>query len=191
MDILPPHGAHRSAAEVIPWRIRAIGAGISLLLVGAAVGVLLSLGGHPADGGVTFAKTASRPPAPSHSTTVGASAPAVARPSPAAPSARPQPAMPTAAPVAHPALTVLNNSTIEHLAADWAARFRAAGWPIAAVGGIRGRYRYTTVYYGPGQLDAARALVRQFPAITVIDSRADAPELPGTGLTVVVTKDFS
>lgn len=96
---------------------------------------------------------------------------------------------PTAA-VAHPSLTVLNNSTIKTLGAQAAARFRAAGWPVATIDGITGRYRYTTVYYGPGQLEAARELVRQFPGIQVIDSRANVPELPGTGLTVVVTKDF-
>lgn len=190
----PPAPQHRADA-VVPWQLRLIGAAISVLLVGAVVG-LLTLTGHPAGGEVSgrharkTPPTASRPPAsatPSPSTPVAPATPPTpgARPSPTRP-----PARPSTAPVVRAPLTVLNNSTIVGLAGESAARFRAAGWSIAAVGGIQGRYRYTTVYYGPGQLEAAQALVRQFPGIKVIDSRANAPELPGTGLTVVVTKDF-
>jgi len=106
------------------------------------------------------------------------------------PPTRPRPSPHLPVPISRAALTVLNNSTIQGLGAEAAARFRMAGWPVAAVDGIPGRYSYTTVYYGPGQLNAARALVRRFPGIQVIDSRAHVQNLPGTGLTVVVTKDF-
>ncbi len=85
---------------------------------------------------------------------------------------------------------MLNNSTVEGLGASAAAKFAAAGWRIADIGGIRGRYRFTTLYYAAGQLDAARLLAREFPSITVIAPRSSVPLLPGTGLTVVVTKDF-
>jgi hypothetical protein len=167
-----------------------VGAAISVLLVAATVGVLLAVFGHDAGGDVSLDKSVPQSPPPRAATPSAAPSPVpTVEPSPAAtvaPSAAPS----SAAPVPHPALTVLNNSTVRSLAADAAGRFRAAGWPVALVGDITGRYRYTTVYYGPGQLAAARALVRQFPGIRVIDSRANVPELPGTGLTVVVTKDF-
>lgn len=101
----------------------------------------------------------------------------------------PKPAGPQA--VVRPPLTVLNNSTISGLGADAASRFGAKGWTIADVSGISGRYRYSTVYYGPGQIDAARELMRQFPAISVLEPRSLYPHLPGKGLTVVVTRDFA
>ncbi|MDP9239897.1 MAG: LytR C-terminal domain-containing protein [Actinomycetota bacterium] len=182
-------GAHRPSSDPVPWRARAIGAAISLFLVGATVGVLLAVGGHQADRDVSFNQTDRKsPPGP---TIPSPSALRSVEPSPV-PSPAPPPVThsPAPVPVTRPALTVLNNSTIKTLGAQAAARFRAAGWPVAAIDGITGRYGYTTVYYGPGQLEAARELVRQFPGIQVIDSRANVPELPGTGLTVVVTKDF-
>jgi len=93
--------------------------------------------------------------------------------------------------IQRPALTVLNNSTITGLAADSAARLRAAGWEIAAIGGLSGRYKNNTVYYGPGQHEAAYELMRQFPAITVVEPRSRYPRLPGEGLTLVVTRTFA
>lgn len=87
-------------------------------------------------------------------------------------------------------MTVLNNSTVDGLGATAAAKFQAVGWTIADVSGLRGRYKHNTVYYEPGQLQAARLLARQFPAITVIEPRSSVPRLPGRGLTVVVTRDF-
>jgi hypothetical protein len=190
-----PHGAHRPSADAVPLRVRAIGAGVCVLLVFATVGVLLSLGGHPAVGDVSFGQSARgsppRPAAPSASPTPSlAASPSAAPAASGATSAVPHSAVRPPAPVAHAPLTVLNNSTIKDLGETSAARFRAGGWAIAAIDGITGRYRYTTVYYGPGQIEAARALVRQFPGIKVIDSRANVPDLPGSGLTVVVTKDF-
>ncbi len=92
--------------------------------------------------------------------------------------------------VTRPALTVLNNSTITGLGAASAQRFESAGWRVQQVGSLTGRYRVSTVYYAPGQLDAARLLARQFPSIGDIEPRSNAPLLPGTGLTVVVTRDF-
>ncbi len=187
-----------AGAQPVPWRVRAVGAAAAVLLVGTGVVLLLAVAGHPVAGDVGFARSAHKaPPAP-----VGPGRPE-ASPAPRAGSSPghrvpgqrlPGQRLPSKGPVRVPAarapLTVLNNSTIVDLGDSAAARFRAAGWPIAVVDGLSGRYRYPTVYYGPGQLELARALVRQFPGIRVIDSRAHVPALPGTGLTVVVTKDF-
>ena len=91
-------------------------------------------------------------------------------------------------PVARPPLTVLNNSRYTGLAARAAEKFRAAGWPIRETGNAGGRFRTTTVYYEPGQRAAAEALARRFPDIRRVLPRF--AELPGRGLTVVVTRDF-
>lgn len=177
-------------------RARAVGAGFALLLVSAGVAALIAVRGQQAGGDVSSTATAaSRSPA-APSPTVASPTPTPAPPtSPSpSPSLSPRPTPPARVgppPIQRPPLTVLNNSTISGLAADSAARFRAAGWTIADIGSIRGRYRHSTVYYGPGQLEAARALVRQFPAVTVIEARSRYPNLPGDGLTVVVTRDFA
>ena len=102
------------------------------------------------------------------------------RPASAAPAPKPQ--------VVRPPLTVLNNSRYTGLAARAAEKFRAAGWPIRETGNAGGRFRTTTVYYAPGQRASAEALARRFPDIRRVLPRF--AELPGRGLTVVVTRDF-
>lgn len=165
-----------------------------MVLVSAVVALLIAVRGKNAEGEVSAgrpAASASRPappspsPSPSPTPSLSPTPPAVAPPAPSQPPVGPRPVVQRAP------LTVLNNSTIHGLAASAAARFRAAGWTIADIGGIPGRYRYSTVYYGPGQIEAARALMRQFPSITVIEPRSRYPNLPGQGLTVVVTRDFA
>ena len=179
--------------------MRLIGSAIAVLLVGASVAVLVGIRGEGSDRDAR-AEGPRRSPSPSAaspslSPSVSPSPTVSPTPSPfVLPTigVRPSPVAkpPAARPVSRPPLTVLNNSTIEGLGAQAAAKFRAAGWRIADVGGISGRYRYPTVYYDQGQLEAARLLVRQFPSIKVIEPRWLYPRLPGEGLTVVVTRDF-
>lgn len=108
---------------------------------------------------------------------------ATAAPAPA-PAAEPAPAP---APIEVP-LLVLNNSRISGLAARAARDFEAGGWPVRDTGSSGGRIRATTVYYPPGQEDAAREFARRFPKVLRVLPRL--PNLPGEGLTVVVTRDY-
>jgi hypothetical protein len=104
--------------------------------------------------------------------------------------AAPLQTQPTAAPTGVPKLplTVLNNSNVNQLAKRAAARFHAAGWPITLTGGFRGRISVTTVYYAPGQQASAFLLQKAFPAIQRVHPRFAG--LPGSGLTVVLTRDY-
>ncbi|MDT7570589.1 MAG: hypothetical protein QOE05_763 [Actinomycetota bacterium] len=86
------------------------------------------------------------------------------------------------------ALTVLNNSNVNKLAARAAAKYQAKGWPIKDTGSFRGRIPVTTVYYAPGQQASAELLQKQFPAIQRVRPRFAT--LPGSGLTVVLTRDY-
>ncbi|HET7530712.1 MAG TPA: LytR C-terminal domain-containing protein [Mycobacteriales bacterium] len=86
------------------------------------------------------------------------------------------------------AVTVLNNSTIQHLAARAAEQLRARSWPIRLVGNYRGRLPVSTLYYLPGQQDVARLLAHEFPAVERVLPRPES--LPGSGLTLVVTRDW-
>jgi len=120
--------------------------------------------------------------------------PPVAEPPAAAPEAPPAPAPePAPAEPAAPAFTpvpvlVLNNSRIEGLAERSAAYFEREGWPVREIGSSRGRIRATTIYYPPGQEAVAQEFARRFPGIKRVLPRLE--NLPGTGLTVVVTRDF-
>ena len=83
---------------------------------------------------------------------------------------------------------MINNSRLPDLARTAAARYRAAGWPVAEVRSMGGRIAATTVYYPPGGQDAARSLADQFGIARVLPRFAG---LPGQGLTVVVTRDLA
>jgi hypothetical protein len=96
------------------------------------------------------------------------------------------PATPAAAPKL--ALTVLNNSNVNQLAHRAAAKYRASGWPIKDTGVFRGRIPVTTAYYAPGQQASALLLQKEFPAIARVRPRFAT--LPGSGLTVVLTRDY-
>lgn len=85
-------------------------------------------------------------------------------------------------------LLVLNNSRIHGLATRAAAELRAGGWPVRGTGNFRGRVEMTTVYYAPGEEASARRLVADFPKVRRVAPRF--PGLPGSGLTVVVTRDW-
>jgi hypothetical protein len=112
---------------------------------------------------------------------------AVVEPSPVPDAAAPPAAEPPAAPSLVPVL-VLNNSRIDGLAARAAEDFERAGWPVRDTGDFRGRIRATTIYYEPGQEGSAREFADRFPAIERVLPRFDG--LPGSGLTVVVTRDY-
>ncbi len=84
------------------------------------------------------------------------------------------------------AVTVLNNSRIQGLAASTAGELQQHGWPIASVGNVHGRWPETTLYYAAGQERAAQLLARQFDGITSVEPRPGF--LPGQGLTLVVTR---
>lgn len=94
---------------------------------------------------------------------------------------------PTPAPEVIP-VTVLNNSRITGLAARSAERFATAGWPIRQVGNFTGRIRATTIYYLPGQLSVARRFATAFDVPRVLPRFAG---LPGSGFTVVLTRDYA
>ncbi len=85
-------------------------------------------------------------------------------------------------------VTVLNNSRIRGLADRAAARFRAGGWPVTRVGNYSGgRIAATTVYYAPGHQSSAARFATQFGIGRVVPR---FPGLPGSGTTVVVTRDY-
>jgi hypothetical protein len=86
-------------------------------------------------------------------------------------------------------VTVLNNSRHQHLAADVAAQLAAHGWPIRKTGNFTGRIIATTVYYSSGQRASAQRLAREFHQIRRVEPRFRG--LPGSGLTLVVTRDWS
>ncbi|MCW2542484.1 MAG: hypothetical protein JWM40_36 [Frankiales bacterium] len=107
-----------------------------------------------------------------------------------------QTAEPTAAPTVEPTtaalapvvpLTVLNNSKVSHLAEKSGAKFKAGGWPLAGTGNYRGQIDTTTIYYPAGQQASAERFGKQF-GVRVLPRFAT---LPGTGMTVVVTRDFA
>jgi len=85
-------------------------------------------------------------------------------------------------------VTVLNNSRVKGLADRAAARFRAGGWPVPATGNYRRTLAATTVYFPPGGRASAQRFARQFGIDRVVPRFAG---LPGSGLTVVLTRDFA
>jgi hypothetical protein len=133
--------------------------------------------------------TGSPSPSPSTPSVMATRLPTLVQTSPL-PARRPAVAGVTEVPGLAPMLplTVLNNSRRHKLAERAAARFRAAGWPIKETGNFTGRVTETTVYYEPGQRASAERLHRMFPDVTRVRPRFDG--LPGTGLTVVLTRSY-
>ena len=86
-------------------------------------------------------------------------------------------------------LLVLNNSKVSGLAARSAERFRSRGWEISGTGNYSGgTVAETTVYYADGQRDSAQRAADELGIPRVLPRFGG---LPGSGLTVVVTRDFS
>ena len=104
-----------------------------------------------------------------------------ATPAPAAPSAAP-------APDTRPVVNVLNNSTVQGLAADVAGRLTAAGNATGTVGNLPDvATPQSMVYYGPGDETAAKRVATELGI-------KYAPKIPSVehypGLVVVVTQDL-
>ena len=135
----------------------------------------------PASARITESPSASPSASSSPSPTASATAPPVSEPS-----ATQSPAQTAATLVP---VTVLNNSRISRLAARVAADLRRHGWPVRKTGNFTGRIRATTVYYAPGQRASAMRLARTFAQIRRVEPRFAG--LPGHGLTLVVTRDWS
>ena len=158
----------------------------------AVIVALLVLNNRPSPSGPAPGAVAERPAsaritqAPSESPSPSASGSSAAAPPATEPPAT-QSAAPTVA--AMLPLTVLNNSRIFHLAARVAADLRAHGWPVRKTGNFTGRIRATTVYYARGQRASAERLARTFAQIRRVEPRFAG--LPGSGLTLVVTRDWS
>ena len=190
-----PRRAAASTAPVSPVRALA-GALVAVAGVLLGIGALLwateAPGGNPALVDRTQAAVVQSPePLATSPSTAPVESPVANPISSLTPPAPLQQASSPAPPVAPPklALTVLNNSRITGLADRAAARFRAGGWSIKETGNFRGTLTETTVYYAPGQLDSARLLARSFSGLTRVRPRFET--LPGSGLTVVLTRDYA
>ena len=144
-----------------------------------------------------------------HSTNAG---PAVQSPGPSLPTSQPAVTTPSATPTPSPTpkphrtaavaepppttepvvakapVTVLNNSRRTGLAHRAAAQVAGGGWPIKQIGNFTGRIRISTVYYAPGQAAVAEKFAHQFSAVQRVLPRFEG--LPGTGLTLVVTREW-
>jgi hypothetical protein len=181
------HRAAPARSETMRRLIPPVAAVTSVVVV---VLLLIVINSRPERSGAGPAVVSPAPGPPSTTTTAPTSstAPVTAATTAGAPPVEEPPA--TASPAAQkPAVTVLNNSRRAGLASRVAAQLSRGGWPIAQVGNFRGRIRQTTIYYAAGQIDAARSLAHQFRQIARIAGRFAG--LPGHGLTLVVTRDWS
>jgi hypothetical protein len=117
-------------------------------------------------------------------------------PSPTSHTPRPTPSRTTPSPthsstpavVAKAPVDVLNNSTRSGLAHDVARQVANVGWPIDVIGNFTGQVAESTLYYDRGQLTVAQQLAHDLPAIRRVLPRFTG--LPGSGLTLVVTRDW-
>lgn len=199
-DVLPLRTTGRSGGPVRLSPTRAL-AGAAMSVAGVALGITTLLWvtdrPSPEPGPVVTAPVSDDAPGDplagsSEREAATLDPPAVvAPPTPPAPAPVPAPVVepvPTAPSVVVP-VTVLNNSRIPGLAERGAARFAAEGWPVAETGNYRGRIRATTVYYPAGLEAPAQAFAARFPGVARVLPRPD--DLPGSGLTVVLTRDFA
>jgi len=85
-------------------------------------------------------------------------------------------------------VVVLNQTSRGGLAGVVADRLRAKGWNVTVVGNFHGVVPATTVYYPPGQQDAARVAADDLPVAPRIMPRFS--NLSTTRLTVVVTDSY-
>jgi hypothetical protein len=89
-------------------------------------------------------------------------------------------------------LVVLNNTTVQGLAEQAAARFEAGGWKVTSYGNYQNDILSTCAYFDPatpGARAAARALRAQFPTIKRVEPKF--PQLPAGPVVVVLTPDYS
>lgn len=182
-DRLPPMRALAGAAVAVAGVLLGIG---TLLWATDAPAVQGDPVVHRPVGGAVAPST---PPGTSAATM--AAPPALDLPAPPSPSAPPPAAAAPPAPPATPArepILVINNSRIPDLAQRAARRFTAGGWPVKGIDGVTGRIRQTTVYYPPGLEQQAQEFARLFGIPRVLPR---LPQLRGSGLTVVVTRDYT
>jgi len=192
----PRPTSHRAASPAAQLIRRATPPLAAVTAVVAVVVILLVLNSRPSASGPAPGAVAEQPASASTTPPTGSPAPS-ASPSPSestAPGAPPVSQPPATQPpatteAAKLPVTVLNNSRRSHLAAHVAAELAAKGWPIRKTGNFTGRIRASTVYYAPGQRAAAERLAREFGEIRRVEPRFRG--LPGVGLTVVVTRDWS
>jgi hypothetical protein len=133
-------------------------------------------------------------PGPTHTSATPAATTPSPRPTPTA-SPTPRRTVPVIEPsasakpvVAKAPVTVLNNSRRSGLAHRAAAQVADGGWSIKQVGNFTGRIAESTVYYAPGQAAVAHAFAHQFSAVRRVLPRFQG--LPGSGLTLVVTREW-
>ena len=95
-------------------------------------------------------------------------------------------------------LVVLNNTTVEGLAAQAAERFQAGGWTVTRFGNYQNDIASTCAYYDPstpGAQAAAEALQQQYPTIKRVEPKfapvPGAEPLPPGPVVVVLTPDYS
>jgi hypothetical protein len=190
-----PEGAGRIGRRRRRRRTRALAAaavlGVVVVLSGAvALAAAVTQSDSTTAEGITSRRTSAPPSfAPSTEATPTAAPTAIASPTRrivATPRATPKPT-----PVVRPTapVLVLNNSTVQGLAARSADRVRNVGFAVNGVGNLRGRYDRTTICYRPGYADQAWLLAGRLRGMQDV---VPAPAgLPGTaGLTLVVTEDF-
>jgi hypothetical protein len=85
-------------------------------------------------------------------------------------------------------VVVLNQTSRAGLASVVADRLRAKGWTVGVVGNFHGVVPATTVYYPPGQEDAARVAADDLPVAPRVMPRFS--NLSSSRLTVVVTDSY-
>jgi hypothetical protein len=169
-------------------------AAVSVIVIVIVALLVLNRPGHHA----TDAGPAVQSPGPSLPTSQAAvTTPSVkASPTPSPkPSSKPHKTVPVAEPsatakpaVAKAPVTVLNNSRRTGLAHRAAAQVANGGWQIKQIGNFTGRIRISTVYYAPGQAAVAHKFAHQFSAVQRVLPRFRG--LPGSGLTLVVTREW-
>jgi hypothetical protein len=179
-----PVALHESVRRLVPpfAAVSAIVLVIVLLLVLNRPGNSSDAGPAVQPGPTLPTSAASHTPAPSRTTSPTPHASASRTAAVAEPSAT------ATAAVAKIPVTVLNNSRRTGLASRAAAQLKDGGWPIKVVGNFRGRIPESTVYYASGQARVAAALAHQFAAVRRVLPRFRG--LPGSGLTLVVTREW-
>ena len=162
------------------------GAALALLGVLLAIGALILFNGNDEPKGApTVASPPSATPSASATTEPSATPTGVRSTAPAVVvTARPTGTAPVVP------VTVLNNSRRTGFASQAASYFERHGWPVRTTGNYRGRIEQTTVYYAPGQEGSARRFAAQFHIPRVLP-RSALPGLPSTGMTVVLTRDYT
>ena len=177
-------GARQEPEKVGPRRAL-VGAAIAVVGVCLGIGALLLLG----DSAPTGSPTVALPPVlPTSQQVTPTPTPAPTAAATRAPTATQPPAPPAPAPSPIVPVTVLNNSRITGLADRAARRFNAAGWPTETGNYRGGQLAVTTLFYVPGQEASARRFASQF---SIGQTAPRIEGLPGSGMTLVLTRDYS